>query len=223
MMKFKIITILATVTFVLGLYLSENLGPAYAEVKQINEETGKVRAETETLPLEDQEAKEKEKVRLPGQTPAVSPETFRMIEIIENKNREIKKKEEELRLKEVRLEALEAKILKDLKKIEKSISESKEQMGAQDAKTKANVNSLIKVYSSMKPEEAASLVEAIDEELALSIVSGMKSKIAGQVLSKLDVKVAKRISEKLAGKKQKPAIDQPSEKKEKPAKETTGN
>ena len=223
MMKFKIITILATVTFVSGLYLLENLGPAYAEVKQINEETGKVRAETETLPLEDQEAKEKEKVRLPGQTPAVSPETFRMIEIIENKNREIKKKEEELRLKEVRLEALEAKILKDLKKIEKSISESKEQMGAQDAKTKANVNSLIKVYSSMKPEEAASLVEAIDEELALSIVSGMKSKIAGQVLSKLNVKVAKRISEKLAGKKQKPAIDQPSEKKEKPAKETTGN
>jgi flagellar motility protein MotE (MotC chaperone) len=223
MMKFKIITILATVTFVSGLYLSENLDPAYAEVKQINEETGKVRAETETLPLEDQEAKEKEKVRLPGQTPAVSPETFRMIEIIENKNREIKKKEEELRLKEVRLEALEAKILKDLKKIEKSISESKEQMGAQDAKTKANVNSLIKVYSSMKPEEAASLVEAIDEELALSIVSGMKSKIAGQVLSKLNVKVAKRISEKLAGKKQKPAIDQPSEKKEKPAKETTGN
>ena len=223
MMKFKIITILATVTFVSGLYLLENLGPAYAEVKQINEETGKVRAETETLPLEDQEAKEKEKVRLPGQTPAVSPETFRMIEIIENKNREIKKKEEELRLKEVRLEALEAKILKDLKKIEKSISESKEQMGAQDAKTKANVNSLIKVYSSMKPEEAASLVEAIDEELALSIVSGMKSKIAGQVLSKLNVKVAKRISEKLAGKKQKPAIDQPSEKKEKPATETAGN
>ena len=223
MMKFKIITILAMVTFVSGLYLLKNLGPAYAEVKQINEETGKVRAETETLPLEDQETKEKEKVRLPGQTPAVSSETFRMIEIIENKNREIKKKEEELRLKEVRLEALEAKILKDLKKIEKSISESKEQMGAQDAKTKANVNSLIKVYSSMKPEEAASLVEAIDEELALSIVSGMKSKIAGQVLSKLNVKVAKRISEKLAGKKQKPAIDQPSEKKEKPAKETTGN
>ena len=31
MMKFKIITILATVAFVSGLYLSESLGPAYAE------------------------------------------------------------------------------------------------------------------------------------------------------------------------------------------------
>ena len=78
-------------------------------------------------------------------------------------------------------------------------------MGLQDEKTKENVAALIKVYSSMKPEEAASLVEAIDEDLALKIVSGMKSKIAGQVLSKLDVQVAKRISEKLAGKSKKPA------------------
>ena len=59
---------------------------------------------------------------------------------------------------------------------------------------------MIKVYSTMKPEEAATLLEAIDENLALQIISGMKSKIAGQVLSRLDVKVAKNISEKLAGK-----------------------
>ena len=206
MMTFKtIMIVVVAATFVAGLYFSGNLELAYAEVKQIDEKTGKVRAEGETLPLEEQENKKKEKVRLPAQMPAVSPETFRMLEVIESKNSALKKKEEELRLKEVRLEALEAKVRKDLKKIEKSISESKEQMGAQDEKTKANVNSLIKVYSSMKPEEAASLVEAIDEELALKIVSGMKSKIAGQVLSKLDVKVAKRISEKLAGKREKPA------------------
>jgi flagellar motility protein MotE (MotC chaperone) len=137
--------------------------------------------------------------------PAVSPETFRMIETIENKNRELKKREEELRIKQTRLEALEAKVRKDLDKIEKSISESKEQMGIQDERTKKNVEALIKVYSSMKPEEAANLVEAIDEGLALQIISGMKSKIAGQVLSNLDVKVAKRISENLAGKRDKPS------------------
>ena len=92
---------------------------------------------------------------MPARCLQVSPETFRMIETIENKNRELKKREEELRIKEVRLEALEAKVRKDLEKIEKSISESKEQMGLQDEKTKENVEALIKVYSSMKPEEAA--------------------------------------------------------------------
>ena len=203
-MKFKIIfIILVAPAIILGFCLSGILesGTAYAQVKQIDEQAAKVRGEGKTLPIEEQE---KEKIQLPGQVPGVSPETFRMIETIENKNRELKKREEELRIKEVRLEALEAKVRKDLEKIEKSISESKEQMGLQDEKTKENVAALIKVYSSMKPEEAANLVEAIDEDLALKIVSGMKSKIAGQVLSKLDVQVAKRISEKLAGKNKKP-------------------
>ena len=203
-MKFKIIfIILVAPTIIPGFCLSGILesGTAYAQVKQIDEQAAKVRGEGKTLPIEEQE---KEKIQLPGQVPGVSPETFRMIETIENKNRELKKREEELRIKEVRLEALEAKVRKDLEKIEKSISESKEQMGLQDEKTKENVAALIKVYSSMKPEEAANLVEAIDEDLALKIVSGMKSKIAGQVLSKLDVQVAKRISEKLAGKSKKP-------------------
>ena len=204
-MKFKMIFIvLVALAIIPGFCLSGILESrtAYAQVKQIDEQAAKVRGEGKTLPIEEQE---KEKIQLPGQVPGVSPETFRMIETIENKNRELKKREEELSIKEVRLEALEAKVRKDLEKIEKSISESKEQMGLQDKKTKENVAALIKVYSSMKPEEAANLVEAIDEDLALKIVSGMKSKIAGQVLSKLDVQVAKRISEKLAGKSKKPA------------------
>jgi flagellar motility protein MotE (MotC chaperone) len=204
MMKFKtIFIVLFTLAIIPGFCLSGVLesGSAYAEVKQLDEQAAKVRGEGKILPIDEQE---KEKIQLPGQVPAVSSETFRMIETIENKNRELKKREEELRIKEVRLEALEAKVRKDLEKIEKSISESKEQMGLQGEKTKENVAALIKVYSSMKPEEAANLVEAVDEDLALKIVSGMKSKIAGQVLSKLDVQVAKRISEKLAGKRKKP-------------------
>lgn len=216
-MKCKIIFVLMIAVAILLAGGSEkdlvgNLAPgmAYAQVKQLDEETEKAREEEQKgekifSKLEEEKEKEKEKIRLPGQMPAVSPETFRMIETIENKNRELKKREEELRIKQTRLEALEAKVRKDLDKIEKSISESKEQMGIQDERTKKNVEALIKVYSSMKPEEAANLVEAIDEGLALQIISGMKSKIAGQVLSNLDVKVAKRISENLAGKRDKPS------------------
>ena len=216
-MKFKIIFVFMIAVAILLAGGSEkdlvgNLAPgmAYAQVKQLDEETEKAREEEQKgekifFKLEEEKEKEKEKIRLPGQMPAVSPETFRMIETIENKNRELKKREEELRIKQTRLEALEAKVRKDLDKIEKSISESKEQMGIQDERTKKNVEALIKVYSSMKPEEAANLVEAIDEGLALQIISGMKSKIAGQVLSNLDVKVAKRISENLAGKRDKPS------------------
>ena len=211
-MKYKIIFVflIAGALVVVGVpdkYLAGKLEPemVYAQVKELDEETEKNLEQKKLFPMEkvEEEVIEKETFALPGQMSAVSPETFRMIETIEAKNRELKQREEALRLKEVRLEALEAKVRKDLKKIEKSIAESKEQIGIQDEKTKENVQALIKVYSSMKPQEAANLVEAISESLALKIISGMKSKIAGQVLSNLDVKVAKRISEKLAGVKKK--------------------
>ncbi|MEE9258999.1 MAG: hypothetical protein V3U37_05615 [Nitrospinaceae bacterium] len=151
--------------------------------------------------VSEEEAVAPQEVKLPQQAPAISPETFRMIEMIERKNTELKKREEELRVKEQQLNALERKISQDIQKIEDALARSQEQIGLQKDLIQENVDSLIKVYSSMKPAEAATLLEAINEDLALQIISGMKSKIAGQVLSQLDVKVAKNISEKLAGKK----------------------
>ena len=96
-----------------------------------------------------------------------------------------------------------------LEKIEQALKESKEQFGEKEKIIKKNVDSLIKVYSSMKAPEAAKLIAAIDEDLALRIISGMKDKVAGQVLSQLDVKVAKAITEKLAGKKETKPKKQP--------------
>lgn len=151
--------------------------------------------------VSEEEVVAPQEVKLPQQAPAISPETFRMIAMIERKNTELKKREEELRVKEQQLNALERKISQDIQKIEDALARSQEQIGLQKDLIQENVDSLIKVYSSMKPAEAATLLEAINEDLALQIISGMKSKIAGQVLSQLDVKVAKNISEKLAGKK----------------------
>ena len=210
--RITFIFIATAISFLFGEHLliegpNSQRGVAYAQVKMLDGVTEGKRNNTDKPILGDGaegevegNAPKNKKVALPTEMPAVNPETFRMIETIEKKNRELKRREEELRIKELKIKAIEAKVSKDLEKIEKGISESKQQLGMQDEKTKENVEALIKVYSSMKPEEAANLIEAIDDDLALKIVAGMKSKIAGKVLSQLDVKVAKRISETLAGK-----------------------
>jgi len=218
-MKNKIIFILfATVsTFLFGNFFwsadpHSKIRNAYAQVEMSDEIIEQKREKRDKPMLEDNskvgtqnesKKEEKEKVTLPTEMPAVNPETFRMIENIEKKSRELKLREEELRIKELKIKAIEARVDKDLKKIEKELSQSKQQLEDQDKKNKKNVEALIKVYSSMKPGEAANLIEAIDDDLALKIVSGMKGKIAGKVLSKLNVEVAKRISETLAGKRMK--------------------
>jgi len=169
--------------------------PPEKEVKEAND-TDK---EKETPEIKDGEKKPK-KIKLPKQNATINPETFRMMEMIEKKNKELKIREDALATKETQLKTLEENIKKDLAKIELALKESKEQFGMKENLIKKNVDELIKVYSTMKADQAATLIAAIDEDLALRIISGMKSKVAGEVLSKLDVKVAKAISEKLAGK-----------------------
>ena len=151
-----------------------------------------------------------EKIALPGSQGGVNPETFRMIETIEKKNRELKRREEELNQKEQQLKVLESKIKSDLGKIEAALARSEEQLGIQNERIRENINALIKAYSSMKPDEAATLLEALDEQLAIKILAGMRSKAAGKILSRLDVKTAKNISEKMAGQKRTAPPKKPS-------------
>jgi flagellar motility protein MotE (MotC chaperone) len=189
---FTIVILGLTLSFAPALWLGDlfklQVKPAFAQ------------EETET-PTTEEEAQPKQKVALPDPVPGISPETFRMIEMIEKKNRNLKKREAEITLKEQRLKTLERNIQKDLKKIEDAIARSEEQIGIQKDLIKENVAGLVKAYSAMKPLEAAKLLEIINENLAIQIISGMKSKVAGKVLSKLNVRVAKSISEKLAGKR----------------------
>lgn len=175
----------------LGDFLNFQANPAFAQEEDSLEDPSATEEETQP----------QEKVTLPDPVPGISPETFRMIEMIEKKNRALKRRETEIALKEQRLKTLEQNILNDLKKIEDAIAKSERQIGIQKNLIKENVEGLIKAYSAMKPQEAAKLLEVINENLAIQIISGMKSKVAGKVFSKLDVKVAKNISEKLAGRK----------------------
>jgi len=198
--KFIIVILGLTLGFAPAVWMSDLLSlqtnPAFAQEEFPAPETEPASTEKETQP--------EEKVALPDPVPGISPETFRMIEMIEKKNRDLKRREAEITIKEQRLRTLEQNILKDLKKIEDAIARSDQQIGIKKNLIKENIVGLIKAYSAMKPQDAAKLMEVINEDLAIQILSGMKSKVAGQVLSKLNVKVAKNISEKLAGRRKIP-------------------
>ena len=139
--------------------------------------------------------------QLPTQPASVSPETLRLLEMIERKNQELKKREKELLLKEKNLQLLEKKVLSDLQKIEEALARSEEMVGIKKDLIEKNVKGLVKAYSNMKPVQAAALLEDMDQGIAIIIISRMKSRVAGKVLGAMNTKVAKGISEKIAGKK----------------------
>ena len=145
----------------------------------------------------------KEAGKLPRKPSALNPETLRLMEMIEKKHRELKKREAELLLREKNLEALEQKVRADLNKIEEALIRSEELVGIKRDLIEKNVISLMKVYSAMKPQEAATLLESLDQAIAIQIISRMKSKVAGKILGKMNTRVAKNISESIAGKPRK--------------------
>lgn len=67
------------------------------------------------------------------------------------------------------------------------------------------VDSLMQMYSNMKPPQAAKIFETMDEDLAVEIMGRMKKKNAAEILNLLKPEKAQVISEKYAGYRRKPA------------------
>jgi len=71
-----------------------------------------------------------------------------------------------------------------------------QERSTQDA---AKVETLVQVYSTMKPAQAAKVLESLDEDLAVEIIGRMKKKNAAEVLNLMKPEKAQSFSEKFAG------------------------
>jgi len=117
----------------------------------------------------------------------------------QQKEIEIRKREEQLREKEDRLNKLEKEIeqkVKDLLALQKEVQAVRtEKQETQNTR----VRSLAKIYGTMKPKEAAKLMENLDDKLVMGIISTMTPDEAAAILSLMEVKKAAKISEALSG------------------------
>ncbi len=129
---------------------------------------------------------------------AVSP--GEALSFIQQRENELRRKEEMLKEKEERLAKIEKEVeqkTKELLAIQKDIQSYRNEK--QDT-TNVKVKSLAKIYGTMKPKEAARLLENLDDKLVMGIISTMTSDEAAAILSIMEVKKAAKISEALSGK-----------------------
>jgi flagellar motility protein MotE (MotC chaperone) len=112
---------------------------------------------------------------------------------------QIHKQQEELKEEQKQLE----KLKKDVQeKLDKLIALQKQVMQAQGRKKSdksSQVQGLAKIYSTMKPKQAAVLMGSLDDNLVKSIISTMTPDKAASILALMDVKKAAKISEALSG------------------------
>jgi len=116
----------------------------------------------------------------------------------------LEQKELELRRKEQRLNEQEKHLFQMQKEVEEKlenlIAVQKDIQSFRNEKNEArnaSIRSLAQIYGTMKPKEAAKLLENMDEKLVVSLLSTMKANEAAEILSTMDFKKAAKISEAL--------------------------
>lgn len=118
---------------------------------------------------------------------------------LNDRKRELDAREEELaRLeKEVnqQRENLEKRIA-DLEKTRRDIASILDDRVQADEQ---KVETLVQVYSSMKPQQAATIIEDMDEALAVDVLGRMKKKNAAEIMNFFKPEKARVLSEKYAG------------------------
>lgn len=117
---------------------------------------------------------------------------------LENKTRELNEREKLLAEREAALKALQKDIedkLARLEEIQKNIEAFKKE---QERLKNEKIDSLVKIYGSMKPKEASKLLEKLDDDLVVTIISRMTTDQAARIIANMDVKKAAEISQKLS-------------------------
>ena len=117
------------------------------------------------------------------------------------KKAEIEKEEEELAKKRADLIAIQEDINNKIAKLTQLRNEIRAQMATKKTFQTQKLKHLIKAYSAMKPQKAASLIEKLDMTFAIELLSNMKGDIVGNILSFIEIDKAAKISEQLAKRK----------------------
>ena len=130
---------------------------------------------------------------------------FNFIKDFQERKKQLDLKEEELKKLEAEVVAQRESIDKKLEEVEAIRKQISQQLEERVKADEQKIDTLVQVYSQMKPPQAAKVFETIDEDLAVEILTKMKKKSAADILNLLKPDRAQSLSEKYAGYKRKPA------------------
>lgn len=112
---------------------------------------------------------------------------------------EINKEKDTLRREREELQAIQEEIAKKLAELSEVRNEIKAQMEIKKTAEEQRMKHLVKAYSAMKPQVAASLIEKLELAFAVEMLSRMPGDTVGSILSFVDKERAARICQGLVG------------------------
>ncbi len=160
-----------------------------ADVQDVKEQDAK------TKEADDHTAKQQEQAVL------YSPSEVLVLQELSKRRISIEEREKELSLKEDTLKMVEDNIKQKMEQLNNLQSELKSIIAEYEKHEDEKILRLVKIYESMKPNEAALIFEKLEDDVLLDVASKMKEVKIALILSKMDPAKAKELTMELAQKR----------------------
>lgn len=121
-----------------------------------------------------------------------------LLQSLHGRRRLIEEREREFELKQGMLAAAEQSLDEKINALKELQAKIEGLLAQHDEKQEARLKSLVKIYESMKPKDAAKIFKELEGEILLDVVERMREAKAAPILAQLDPDQAKRITIELA-------------------------
>ena len=128
-----------------------------------------------------------------------SASELKILQSLASRREKLTKKEKNIERKLIQLEAAEKQIDAKIAKLQNYETKLKELIGKYNDGEKKKSQSLVKMYSTMKPKDAARIFNTLDMDILINMFENMKPSTASAILSKMNSERAKEITAELAG------------------------
>ena len=179
-----LLTFLIVIKLVLGSVFMYRIGvdPFFSDADAIAAEQAKDTKDTEVSAKKDEKKAKQETIDL---------------KYLISRKLEIEKQEKSIAAKKAELLSIQDEINKKIEKLNQLRDEIRAEVAKKKVVEEKKLKHLIKVYSTMKPQNAAELIEKLDIELAIELMSKMKGDDVGKIMSFVKIEKAAEISEGL--------------------------
>lgn len=128
----------------------------------------------------------------------LTDEELGLLQALSQRREELEQRAREVDEREVLLKAAEQRIEQKIRELEDLQGSIEALLVQHDEQTEAQISSLVKIYESMKPKQAARIFEELDMEVLLEVIERMKERKSAPILAQMNPQRAKTVTLELA-------------------------
>jgi len=130
-----------------------------------------------------------------------------LLQSLSTRRQELEDWASQLTMREHLLNATEKRIDTKITRLESIEAQVRVLVESHEERENAQLESIVKVYSIMKPKDAASIFEKLDMVIQLEVATRMKESKMGPILAAMSADAATKLTTELATRAQMPPID----------------